>query len=254
MILFDYIGNRACEEAEKKFREYLKRDELQRILLQCFKDMDVEINENIEQKIYNIKSEQIKPNMSKEEIELNLKDIFLETIDKNEMYYGKSQNTKSSICAEYLKRSRKNILELYHIMDVLDDVKADLIKLIRDGEKQQETFKKIDELHEELLKRTGNEIRFIEELDTSKVYFYCEVEVCTYYQGIEETFIDIFEQLKDDTSALFIENHVFDEIFCTIYIQFTEPLVQYKFRDFLKHMNSLFAREEIMISKITTHF
>ena len=97
-------------------------------------------------------------------------------------------------------------------MDVLDDVKADLIKLIRDGEKQQETFKKIDELHEELLKRRGNEIRFIEELDTSKVYFYCEVEVCTYYQGIEETFIDIFEQLKDDTSALFIENHVFVEI------------------------------------------
>lgn len=254
MILFDYIGNRACEEVEKKFSEYLKRDELQRILLQCFKDIGVEINDNIERKIYNIKPEQIKPNMSKEEIELNLKAIFLETIDNNEVYYGKSQNTKSSICSEYLKRSRKNILELYHIMDVLDNVKKDLTKLIKDGEKQRETFEKIDELHEELLKRRGNKIRFVEELDTSKVYFYCEVEVCTYYQGIEETFIEIFEQLKDDTSAYFTEDHIFDGIFCRIYIQFTEPLVQYKFRDFLKYMNNLFAREEIMISQVTTHF
>ena len=254
VILFDYIGNRACEEAEKKFIEYLKRNELQKSLLECFKKAGVKTDDNIKEKILGIDSDKIKPNMSKEEIRNSLKELFCNIIDNNEEYYGKSENMKNCICSEYLKTTRKNILELYHVLDVLENVKADITDLIKSSERQQEAAKKVDELHTELLKRRGNEIHFIEELDSSKVFFYCEIEICTYYQGIEEIFGKIFEHIRDESSIYFSEKYEYGEVFCTIYIQFAEPLVQYKFREFLKHINSLFAEEVIMISRITTHF
>lgn len=249
MILFDYIGNRACEEAEKKFNEFLKRDELQKILLQCFKDADVVMDDSVKKMILNIKSDNIKPNMTTHDIEERLEEIFHNVIDRN----GEElqANKKLHICEEYLKRSRKDILELYHVLEVLDDVKMDLKQ---SSSIQKQTSKKVDEIYTELLKRRGNQVHFIEELDNSKVFWYCEIESCTSFAGLEETLEDIFNQIRDDTGIFFEEEYDITGFFCTIFVSFSDPLLQNKFRVFLEHVDRLFAEEEIMISNITTHF
>lgn len=251
MILFDYIGNRACEEAEKNFKEFLKRDELQNILLQCFKDADIIIDSSVKKMILDIRSDDIKPNMSIEEINNNLDEIFQNVIDSS----GEEpqDNKKLYICSEYLKRSRKTVLKLYHVLEILDDVKKDVSKLMQSDLMQQKTSKKVDKIYEELLKRRGNQIYFIDELNSSKIFWYCEIEICTFFEGLEETLEDIFNQIREDTTVYFEEDYNTTTFFCTIFISFTEPLIQYKFRDFLKHIDRLFASEGIMISNITTH-
>lgn len=255
MILFDYIGNRACEEIDRKFKDYLKRNELQKILLQCFRDAGIKIDDDIEEKILSVEPYKIRPNMSKEEIKVNLEEeLFNIIIDNNEEYNGKANNVKECICSKYLDKARKNILELYHILEVLDDVKADITDLIKVSEKQQEASEKVDKLYAELLKSGGREIHFIEELNTSKVFFFCEIEISTDFYGIEETLDDIFEQVREEIGVTLNKEYEEGEFFYNIYVQFSEPLLQYRFRKFLKQINDLFYQEGIQIARITSHF
>lgn len=247
MLLFDYIGNRALEELEKKFKTYLNEKELQKILLECFKDAEIIIDDSIKREILDIDSEKIKPNMSKEEIEENLKVLFSNIIDNNEEYYGSSEGKKDYISSEYLKRARKDILELHHILEVLDDVKADMKVLVEASERQEETSKKVDDLY--------NELHLINELDDIRVYYYFRLEVVGDFQDNGTVVINLLKELLEDLYVEFKVDHEDDaEGFYTLGVQFFEPVLQKEFRIFLSEMNDLFSKEGILISKITSHF
>lgn len=255
MLLFDYIGNRALEELEKNFKNYLNEKELQKILLGCFKDAEIKIDDSIKREILDIDSEKIKPNMSKQEIEENLKELFSNIFDNNEEYSGNAKSKKDYISSEYLKRARKNILELHHILEVLDDVKADITVLIEASERQEKTSKKVDELYNEMRKRGGSKIHFIDGLDDTKVFYYCELEICGEHQVINSPMIDeILEDLVPNTGIPFYVECKDNVLFSTVTIQFCEPVSQGLFKVFLSNLNELFYEKDIIISKITSHF
>lgn len=118
------------------FEDYKSRNEGQKILLQCFKDF-VESTEyrvefgqkgcEIDEKaISNISSDKISPVLQPEELLSSMEKVFDKCITADEEAAAK--RIKIYICDSYHSMAKRKLMELYHIMDSVQEVKAEVLE------------------------------------------------------------------------------------------------------------------------------
>ncbi|MGN6712478.1 hypothetical protein [Anaerocolumna jejuensis] len=118
------------------FEDYKSRNEGQKILLQCFKDFvdsteyRVEFGQKgceIDEKaIANISSDKISPVLQPEELLSSMEKVFDKCITADEEAAAK--RIKIYICNSYHSMAKRKLVELYHIMDSVQEVKAEVLE------------------------------------------------------------------------------------------------------------------------------
>lgn len=249
MLLTEYFGERALESLEHQLQKYLNGKNLQKLLWECFKNVKEVMTANGEDvsgfsteksQIMNIKSELIKPSLTDKKLLNNLRNLFdnLLNMDSNGV---KVQN---QICEMYLKRAQKEMLELYHVYEKVEDLEENIIKLQKDNSLHH------NQLVDEFLKlqseiRESNKLYFIDGLDNSRVIPYLDLLLS------EEVDDDIQYVIEEETGVYF-EYMVYNRNgFKHSIISFLVSLKQGELRDFLEVLDGVLVEEGIRVYNIS---
>lgn len=250
MLIADYLGTKVLDLIDEKFKEYINEKELQKILFRCFVEVgsrEGEINGfNInKERIMNLESIKIQPNLSEGLLAKNLNSLFNECINIDDR--EKKEALKREICSAYISQARKKALELYHIQEVLEDINNNL----------DENNKELGEIKKYQLaqmKKNQGMLFFIDQLDESRAFIYLELEVAIEFRNnIDGYLCDVMQDVMNQSDVGFeYEFFVKDGMQC-VAINFDEPTLQIDVKGLLECMNKIFSEENIKIYKITTY-
>jgi len=226
------LANKSIEE----LKEFVNKNKRQKILLGCIKEIKNENSDNknlevniLSEEILNIGDEKISPDLSIEELKLNLNPLIEKCLKTDDEELFKEVSTK--ICESYMKKSRLSI-ELYHLL-----------------KKEEKNFEMIDKKLE-MLKNISEEppqlIHFIDELDDCKMFCYIYLWVS---QEIEE---EILYELEENTFGVETKNYKVDGLYY-LDINFVEPISQKDLKDYLTELNKVFSRYNIGVYGVYSH-
>lgn len=269
MLITDYLGTKVLDKINNKFEQYVKQDELQKILLQCFKDAKdrekslegFEVDSDV---IMRVNPINIQPNLPPFVIEKNLCHIFDKIINIDNK--DKQRRLKTEITLSYLKKAREDTLSLFHIQEDIDNISLgiDEIKTMSQSQTReldviktmsQRHIQELDIIRNELQKQPGVTLQFIEELECSKAFFYLRFEMSYYIEDDEEReeIFELFDSAIEQSGVnAHTEFYIHDMVQC-VNVVFDEPALQYLVRELLKILDDSFETKGIKIYSVTTH-
>lgn len=258
----DIVFNKAVEDGSKKVNNMLEGNKLQKILLQSFegyrklekiKNPQKEPECQIDRKaIMSVDKNMIMPNITMEQLEKNLKNLFDKciTTDNEE----KAGSIRKIICYNY----KNGVSDLVTISQIDEDIhkvyktvleKTNEIsgKLDREAYKVKEIDQGVKEINRKLKMEPQQQIIFNDELDNSRMFCYISLKLS---EDIDEDYLaeissNIFAEWDDYKDESGITNVNFN---------FYEPIVQNELKEYLKYIDEEFSENNIGIFGITSHF
>lgn len=249
MLLAEYFGEKALELLEQQLQRYLEEKSLQKLLLQCFENVR-EVMSNSgkavdgfcidKRQIMNVNSDLIKPSLTEQQLLRNLNILFDNLLNMD----GDVSNVRIQICQTYLKRAHKEMLELYHVYEKLEDVDENIKKIHEDNNSQHN---KLSEGFEKLQIELGksNTLYFIDELDNSRVIPYLDLILS------EEMDDDIQGLIEEETGVCFEYFNYDSNGFKHVIITFMIGIKQCELKDFFSILDGVFVEEGIRIYNIS---
>lgn len=115
--LFGYAVGKIADAGIDIYKEWIEVKEGQKILFECFKEYVEREGDKCctlsKEVILGVDSKKIQPNYTDSELMSNLEEIFDKCIHTDDKDYG--LNIRREICTNYLMKSGKELLKLYHV-------------------------------------------------------------------------------------------------------------------------------------------
>lgn len=243
------------------FQEIIEDGKLQTILLHSFEEyqeMEKITNNKMKSECYidrnailSIDVNLIRPNLTPEQLEKNIEDIFDKCITTDNE--DKANRIRQSICLNYLKGVRDFIT----ISQVDGDIHKVHSSINQQGKEIKGLIGKVSghvkemseegrELNRKIQKFPQQQLIFIDELERSRVYCYISLQLATDIDN------DYLEEISHDIYAE-CEKYEDENGFTNINFNFMEPITQGDLRECLEYIDSEFSQNDIGILRITSH-
>ncbi|SHJ80770.1 hypothetical protein SAMN02745136_00935 [Anaerocolumna jejuensis DSM 15929] len=251
-MIIGYTFGKVSDASIEAFTKWFEGKNGQRMLLKCFEEYIAREGTDCcyldKNEILKVNSNKIQPNYTLTKIISNLEDIFEKCIKTDDEDYALS--IRREICTNYLNKSRKELLELYHLDENIQMVNDEILKSREINSKEHaEMSKNIKEVCVSLRKKPQQMLYFISELDNSRTFCYIILEVS------EQVKNQIMDEIYEETGiGEEHENYSNPGELNHISIDFCEPLCQCELKEYLEGLDKIFSKHDIGIYSITSHF
>lgn len=251
-IVLGYTFGKVSDASLDAITQLFKEKKGQKLLLKCFEEYIARegteccyLNKDV---ILKVSSNKIQPNYTLTKIISNLEDIFEKCIKTDDEDFALS--IRREICSNYLNKSRKELLESYHLDEDIQMVNDEILKSREiNSQEHAEISKDIKEVCVNLRKKPQQMLYFINELDKSRMFCYIILVVSEEVEGY--IMDEIYEETGIGTEH---ENYSKPGELNHISIDFCEPLCQCELKEYLVGLDKIFSNYDIGIYSITSHF